>query len=141
MLRRLSATGPPVIGLTTHVLDAVHGAGAPRVCVDLSILEGERYRPIKTVTTHENGRAELLDASTMVAGRYELLFHVAAYFAGRGVPLSDPSFLDQVPVHFAIADARQHYHVPLIVSPWMFTTYRGGHPPVAEERGPEPWGS
>jgi 5-hydroxyisourate hydrolase len=117
-------------GLTTHVLDALHGAGAPGLRVDLSRFEGGCYRPLKTVHTREDGRAEMLDASAMVAGSYELLFHVAAYFAGRGVALPDPSFLQEVPVHFGIGATRQHYHVPLIVTPWMFSTYRGGQPPV-----------
>jgi len=119
-----------MIGLTTHVLDAVHGAAAPGVRVDLSVLEGQRYRTLKTVHTGVNGRAELLGESAMASGSYELLFHLAAYFAGRGVTLPDPSFLQEVAVHFAIGDARQHYHVPLIMSPWMFSTYRGGLPPL-----------
>ncbi len=61
----------------------------------------------------------------MAAGRYELIFHVGEYFAGRGYNLPEPSFLDRVPVRFAISDATQHYHVPLLVTPWSYTTYRG----------------
>lgn len=121
-----------MIGLTTHVLDAVHGAGAAGVRVDLSIRDGDGFRHLATVTTRDNGRAELLDEQTLVPGHYEILFHVAAYFEKRGVALPDPSFLEEVPVEFTITDSNGHYHVPLIASPFVYSTYRGGLPPKAE---------
>jgi 5-hydroxyisourate hydrolase len=97
------------------------------VRIDFSIWERGSYRHIKTVHTNTDGRTDelLLDAATIKPGRYELLFHVAAYFAERGTPQSEPPYLDQVPVRFAIADATQNYHVPLLISPWSYATYRG----------------
>ena len=82
---------------------------------------------VKTVVTNADGRTDepLLADQAMAPGRYELLFHVGAYFQGTGAALQHPSFLDQVPIRFAIADADAHYHVPLLVSPWAYTTYRG----------------
>src|SRR5207302_11051149 len=84
-------------------------------------------RLIRTVTTNADGRvdAPLLGPGEMEAGRYELLFHVGAYFRSTGSALSDPPFLDQVPVRFAIAEPTEHYHVPLLVSPYGYVTYRG----------------
>ena len=75
-----------------------------------------------------NGRNDggaLLDAQSMVAGRYRLVFSVASYFRSRGVELPEPPFLDDVPLDFGIADPNGHYHVPLLVSPWSYSTYRG----------------
>jgi len=67
----------------------------------------------------------LLAANTLDAGRYELVFHIAAYFAKQGAQLTHPPFFDQVPLRFAIADATRHYHVPLLATPWSYATYRG----------------
>jgi 5-hydroxyisourate hydrolase len=74
-----------------------------------------------------DGRADapLLDDASLVAGRYRLVFGVAGYFRARGVALPDPPFVDEVPVEFGIADAQAHYHVPLLCSPWAYSTYRG----------------
>src|SRR5262249_54541902 len=121
-----------MIGLTTHVLDAVHGAGAAGVRVDLSILDRGHYRPLRTVHTRENGRAELLSGEEMASGEDEIMVARAGYLRRRGVAVPDPSFFDEVPVRFGIADARRHYHVPLIASPWTYSTYRGGLPPKGE---------
>ena len=114
--------------LTTHVLDTALGRPAANLRVDLSIAEPDgRMRLLKTVATNADGRcdAPLLAAAEMRVGRYELVFHVAAYFRAAGVALSDPPFLDQLPVRFAIADAGARYHVPLLVSPYGDVTYRG----------------
>lgn len=119
-------------GLTTHVLDAVHGAGAAGVRIELHVREGENFRLLRTTYTRENGRAEMLDAAEMKVGEYELVFAIADYFRARGVALDDPAFFDEAPVRFAIADPRRHYHVPLIASPWTYSTYRGGLPPKGE---------
>jgi 5-hydroxyisourate hydrolase len=121
-----------VSGLTTHVLDSVHGAGAAGVRVTLGIREGENFRLICTALTRENGRAELLEASEVTVGEYEIVFALADYFRARGVAMAEPCFFDEVPIHFAIADPRRHYHVPLIASPWTYSTYRGGLPPKGE---------
>ena len=115
-------------GLTTHVLDTAHGRPAAGLRVDLSIVEPEgRTRLLKTMTTNADGRcdAPLLTSGEMRIARYELVFHVAAYFRAAGVILSDPPFLEEVPVRFAIAEPGGRYHVPLLVSPHGYVTYRG----------------
>lgn len=114
--------------LTTHVLDTSRGRPAAGMRVDLSVIEPDgRTRLLKTVTTNADGRADapLLGPDEIAVGRYELLFHVGRYFQEHGTALADPPFLDQVPVRFAIAEPGAHYHVPLLVSPWSYATYRG----------------
>ena len=115
-------------GLTTHVLDTSRGRPAAGLRIDFSRLEADG-RPwlLKSVTTNADGRidAPLLGPGEMQAGRYELLFHVGAYFRSAGVVQTDPPFLDQVPVRFTIAEPAAHYHVPLLVSPYGYVTYRG----------------
>jgi 5-hydroxyisourate hydrolase len=115
-------------GLTTHVLDTSRGRPAAGLRIDFSVVEPDgRTRLIKTVMTNADGRSEtpLLAPSEMKIGCYELVFHVAAYFRASGMALPDPPFLDQVPVRFAIAEPAAHYHVPLLVSPYGYVTYRG----------------
>ena len=114
-------------GLTTHVLDVAHGTPAAGMRIDFSVREGERYRLVCTVVTDADGRAPapLLGEADIASGQYELVFHVAAYYAQRGVSAADPPFLDTVPVRFGLAHPREHYHVPLLVTPWSYTTYRG----------------
>jgi 5-hydroxyisourate hydrolase len=115
-------------GLTTHVLDTARGRPAAGLRIDLMRLDTDGgVRPIKTVTTNTDGRvdAPLLGPGEMEAGRYELVFHVGAYFGAAGATTTDPPFLDQVPVRFTIAEPTAHYHVPLLVSPYGYVTYRG----------------
>jgi len=115
-------------GLTTHVLDTARGCPAAGLRIDFSRFDTDgRSRLIRTVTTNADGRVDtpLLGPAEMVAGRYELLFHVGAYFRSAGAGQSDPPFLDQVPVRFTIAEPAAHYHVPLLVSPYGYVTYRG----------------
>jgi 5-hydroxyisourate hydrolase len=115
-------------GLTTHVLDTVRGRPAAGLRVDLSIVETDgRTRLLRTATTNADGRcdAPLLAPEEMQVARYELLFHVGAYFRAAGVAIPDPPFLEEVPVRFAIADRAGRYHVPLLVSPYGYVTYRG----------------
>jgi len=115
-------------GLTTHVLDTARGRPAAGLRIDLWHLDTDgRSRLIRTVTTNADGRVDtpLLGPAEMEAGRYELLFHVGAYFRSTGAGQSDPPFLDQVPVRFTIAEPAAHYHVPLLVSPYGYVTYRG----------------
>ena len=111
--------------LTTHVLDTMHGRPAAGLRIELYRLAGSRQRLVDVVT-NDDGRcdAPLLHGEIMVRGEYELVFHVGDYFRATGAT-EDPPFLDEVPVRFAIADAASHYHVPLLVSPWSYTTYRG----------------
>ena len=114
--------------LSTHVLDTMHGCPATGMAVTLLRLDGGRAVALKTFILNADGRypgGALLDAASMAAGCYRLVFSVAPYFRSLGVPLPDPPFIDQVPLDFGIADAAGHYHVPLLVSPWSYSTYRG----------------
>ncbi|MBP0617857.1 hydroxyisourate hydrolase [Jiella mangrovi] len=112
--------------LTTHVLDTMHGRPAAGMRIDLVRREGGSQTPLKSVTTNEDGRVDgpLLVGEEMAQGSYELVFHVADYFRGLGVALPEPAFLDIVPIRFGIAEPA-HYHVPLLVSPYAYSTYRG----------------
>ena len=113
--------------LSTHVLDTAHGCPAAGMTVTLQRLDAGHVVTLRSQRLNADGRTDgpLLDASTMAVGRYRLLFEVAAYFRARGVDLPDPAFLDVVPLDFGIADAAGHYHVPLLTSPWSYSTYRG----------------
>jgi 5-hydroxyisourate hydrolase len=114
--------------LTTHVLDTAHGRPAAGVRVELRALDPDgRARLVRTAITNADGRtdAPLLAAGEMQAGRYEIAFHVGAYFHAMGAVTAALPFLDVVPVRFTIGDPGAHYHVPLLVSPWSYSTYRG----------------
>ncbi len=113
--------------LSTHVLDTAHGCPAAGMQVTLQRLDGAGAQTLRQVTLNADGRADapLLDAQTMAAGRYRLLFEVAAYFRARGLVLPEPPFIEVVQVDFGIADAAARYHVPLLVGPWSYSTYRG----------------
>ncbi|MBE7418775.1 MAG: hydroxyisourate hydrolase [Ideonella sp.] len=115
--------------LSTHVLDTAHGCPAAGMKVTLlRVADDGRTQPVKTVTLNQDGRNDggaLLDTAAMAVGRWRLVFEVAGYFRARGVALSDPPFIDQVQLDFGIADAAGHYHVPLLVSPYSYSTYRG----------------
>lgn len=95
--------------------------------LELSVLEGAGWKTLKTLQTNADGRTEapLLEGAALVKGQYRLMFDVAAYYQSQGVQLPDPPFLDRVPLCFGIADPVSHYHVPLLCSPWAYTTYRG----------------
>ncbi|MDP1690505.1 MAG: hydroxyisourate hydrolase [Burkholderiaceae bacterium] len=114
--------------LSTHVLDTMHGCPAAGMAVELQRIGATQVQTLKTFTLNRDGRFEggaLLDAASMAAGRYRLVFSVAPYFRLRGVVLPEPPFIDEVKLDFGIADADGHYHVPLLVSPWAYSTYRG----------------
>ena len=113
--------------LTTHVLDTVNGCPAAGMHVTLLRMAGAHNETLRSLQLNHDGRADspLLEDAALVPGRYRLLFTVADYFRGRGVELPQPPFLDQVPLDFGIADIALHYHVPLLVSPWSYSTYRG----------------
>ncbi len=114
--------------LTTHVLDTANGCPAAGMRVTLYRIDaGGAAQELRSFALNADGRADapLLEGSTLEPGRYRLTFGVAAYFRARGTPLADPPFLDEVPLDFGVASAAQHYHVPLLVSPWSYSTYRG----------------
>ena len=113
--------------LTTHVLDTARGKPGAGIRIELFAIGDSAPRLIVSAVTNADGRTDvpLLAGDAMKPGRYEIVFHIGAYFRGAGVPVSDPPFLDAVPVRFAIADSAAHYHVPLLASPWSYTTYRG----------------
>jgi 5-hydroxyisourate hydrolase len=113
--------------LTTHVLDTANGCPAAGMAVRLYRLQGDAPVLVKAITLNHDGRADtpLLEGAQFVPGRYRLVFGVAAYFAARGTELAEPPFLDEVPLDFGLATVGQHYHVPLLASPWSYSTYRG----------------
>ena len=115
------------MGLSTHVLDTMHGTPAAGMAVSFFRVEAQGAVLLRRLVLNADGRADapLLTGADMQAGRYRLVFAVAAYFRSRGVALPDPPFLDDVPIEFGIADDAAHYHVPLLVSPWAYSTYRG----------------
>ncbi|MBR0846570.1 2-oxo-4-hydroxy-4-carboxy-5-ureidoimidazoline decarboxylase [Bradyrhizobium diazoefficiens] len=114
--------------LSTHVLDNHIGKPAPGIAVELVELAhlGES-RLIARALTNADGRTDqpLIGGRPLPIGRYELKFSVGKYYAERGVVMSDPPFLDEIPLHFAISEPEGHYHVPLLVTPWSYSTYRG----------------
>ena len=118
------------MGLSTHVLDTMHGTPAAGMGVALYTTRSSDGGAtlVKRLTLNADGRNPdglLYDTQSLQKGTYRLVFEVAAYFRARGVELPDPPFLDQVSLDFGIADVSQHYHVPLLVSPWSYSTYRG----------------
>ena len=112
--------------LTTHVLDTMAGTPAAGLAVELWTA-GEDARRLKTVVTNADGRADapLLEDSELAVGRYELRFRAGAYLRARHGIGTDPLFLDEIPVRFGIADPDRHYHVPLLLSAYGYSTYRG----------------
>jgi 5-hydroxyisourate hydrolase len=113
--------------LTTHVLDTANGRPAAGMAVTLYRLDASGATQLTRVVLNRDGRADapLLEAAALIVGRYRLVFEVATYFRAEGVNLPEPPFLDWVPLEFGVADASGHYHVPLLVSPWSYSTYRG----------------
>jgi 5-hydroxyisourate hydrolase len=118
------------MGLSTHVLDTMHGCPAAGMVVKLytTTLDGSQATLVKTMTLNADGRNPdglLFDHDSLRVGTYRLIFDVAAYFRTLGVSLPEPNFLNLVSLDFGIAHADEHYHVPLLVSPWSYSTYRG----------------
>lgn len=114
--------------LSTHVLDTANGRPARGVRIELVRAESDgRWSLVKSTTTNADGRTDepLLTGDAYMVGTYELTFYAGDYFRAAGTPLADPAFLDVIPIRFSIADPDGHYHVPLLVSPWSYSTYRG----------------
>jgi 5-hydroxyisourate hydrolase len=113
--------------LSTHVLDTTQGKPGAGVRIALYAVGADGRSLVKTDTTNADGRcgAPLLEGAAMVPGRYELVFAAGDYFAAQGVALPEPRFIDEVTIAFGIASADQNYHVPLVVTPWSYSTYRG----------------
>ncbi len=111
--------------LTTHILDTVNGGPAARVDVRLFAI-GDARELIASATTNDDGRTPypMVEDEAFVTGTYELEFDIGAYFSARGVELADPAFLDTVVIRFAV-NGDEEYHVPLLASPWSYSTYRG----------------
>ncbi|WP_020682640.1 hydroxyisourate hydrolase [Marinobacterium rhizophilum] len=113
--------------LTTHVLDAAHGRPGNEIRIDLYRITGQERELILTTVTNDDGRCDspVLEGDAFVAGVYELLFHAGDYYRALGVELPEPAFLDQVVLRFGISAEDDHYHVPLLISPYSYSTYRG----------------
>lgn len=112
--------------LTTHVLDTANGRPGAGISVIVYRLDGERREVTRTVTNHD-GRCDkpLLEGAALEIGKYEIVFAAGDYFRALGQSLPEPLFVDEVALRFGVADPEQHYHVPLLVSPWSYSTYRG----------------
>jgi len=112
--------------VTTHVLDTALGKPAAGLKIALYRVDGNSHRLLKTVETNSDGRcdAPLLEGAAFEPGRYELVFFAGDYLRTSGAALPEPAFLDQVPIRFGIAE-EAHYHVPLLISPYGYSTYRG----------------
>ncbi len=114
--------------LTTHILDTAAGRPAAGVAISLHAISADGTATlVSRHVTNADGRcdAPILSGETMKTGVYELVFEIAAYFRQTGAALAEPPFLDRIPIRFGISDGRAHYHVPLLVSPYGFSTYRG----------------
>lgn len=117
--------------LTTHILDIMSGSPAAGVTIELFHLDGtgdgDGRDLLAKAITNADGRCEkpLLEGDVFQVGNYELVFHMGDYFAARDAAVTEPPFLGAVPVRFSVADADSHYHVPLLVSPYGYSTYRG----------------
>ena len=113
--------------VTTHVLDAARGIPAAGLRIELFRIEGERRQFVREALTNADGRtdAPVIPAGEATPGTWELLFHAGPYLEAAGLTGGNPPFLDQIPIRFGIADAEAHYHVPLLLAPYSYSTYRG----------------
>jgi len=113
--------------LTTHILDTANGCPAHGVSIELYLIEGDSRKHMASTVTNEDGRtdAPIIAKGDLATGTYELVFMIGDYFKGNGGPDSETPFIDIVPFRFGIDDATSHYHVPLLASPFSFSTYRG----------------
>ena len=120
--------GKMMAGLSTHVLDTVIGGPAEGVAIELFAIaeDGARFALARTLT-NADGRtdAPLISGAEARVGTFELMFHIGDYFRRSGARAAEPPFLDAIPIRFSVADPKAHYHVPLLASPWSYSTYRG----------------
>lgn len=115
-------------GISTHVLDNFSGRPAAGMRIDFSVRDGDGWRLVRSMTTNADGRTDrpVLAPDAAAVGEYELAFHIADYYERQSVRLADPQFVDRVvPVRFALFDTKQHFHVPMLCTPWSCATYRG----------------
>nr|WP_300309790.1 hydroxyisourate hydrolase [Halomonas sp.] len=113
--------------LTTHVLDTSRGCPGQGIRIEIFRIEGDQRIRLGEAVTNDDGRCDnpILEGEAFVSGEYELLFHAGDYLRAQGIEASEPRFLDRIPLRFGVADASEHYHVPLLVSPYSYSTYRG----------------
>lgn len=113
--------------LTTHVLDTARGCPAQGLRIELFRIENDSRIPVVSLTTNDDGRtdSQILPADQFSTGTYELVFHAGDYLRATGQAGADPLFLDQIPIRFGMSEADAHYHVPLLLSPFSYSTYRG----------------
>ena len=113
--------------LTTHILDTANGMPAAGVRIELLSVRGDSLTTLSSASTNDDGRCDgpVLEGADFVAGVYELRFHVGDYFRARNDNIPSPAFLDVVPIRFGISSPDEHYHVPLLISPYGYSTYRG----------------
>ena len=115
-------------GISTHVLDNFSGRPGAGMRIDFAVRDGNQWKTVKTFVTNADGRTDqpVLPGDAAAVGEYELSFHIADFYDKQGVKLADPMFVDRVvPIRFAIFDVKQHYHVPMLCTPWSCATYRG----------------
>jgi 5-hydroxyisourate hydrolase len=112
-------------GLTTHILDLNRGRPAAGVAIRLSVRSGADWSPLVATQTDQDGRARLRDGDALTVGPYRLEFDIGVYFRTTGAATADPGFLETVVIDFHVTDAGAHHHVPLLVSPFGYSTYRG----------------
>lgn len=113
--------------LTTHILDTAAGKPGQGIRIELFVITAEAQQLLKTVVTNDDGRcdAPLLEGEDLKVGQYQLVFHAGEYFARSETTAVSPRFLDDIVLRFGVANADEHYHVPLLVSPYSYSTYRG----------------
>lgn len=113
--------------LTTHVLDTSRGCPGKGIRIDIFRINGDERIRLGEAVTNDDGRCDtpLLEGDAFTSGEYELVFHAGDYLRAQGVEASEPRFLDRIPLRFGVADDSEHYHVPLLVSPYSYSTYRG----------------
>jgi hydroxyisourate hydrolase len=111
--------------INTNVFDAVSGRYAGGIRVELLLVKGDALHPVSAATIDATGRADLVTGRPLAVGQYELRFQLADYFPSQGVHVGEPPYLDYVPVRFSVDAPDGHYHVPLICTPWSYSTYRG----------------